>query len=144
MLLNYHEMTMEQSKDDPAKKQQFMVICTVMVSVLAYSLMTSGAFVAIAPVAGVFPGGYFCYKFASLDYAASMGLGRLIQKDLLAEFPKDETFCVHCAGGYRSVIASSILKSRGYHNIIDIKGGFHAIKNAGFIVTDYVCPSTLK
>jgi len=89
MLLNYHEMTMEQSKDDPAKKQQFMVICTVMVSVLAYSLMTSGAFVAIAPVAGVFPGGYFCYKFASLDYAASMGLGRLIQKDLLAEFPKD-------------------------------------------------------
>ncbi len=64
--------------------------------------------------------------------------------DKMAEFPKDETFYVHCAGGYRSVIASSILKARGYHNLIDIKGGFHAIKNAGFIVTDYVCPSTLK
>lgn len=64
--------------------------------------------------------------------------------DKMSEFPKDETFYVHCAGGYRSVIASSILKARGYHNLIDIKGGFHAIKNAGFIVTDYVCPSTLK
>jgi len=62
----------------------------------------------------------------------------------MAEFPKDEKFYLHCAGGYRSVIAASILKSRGFHNIIDIKGGFHAIKNAGFIVTDYVCPSTLK
>jgi rhodanese-related sulfurtransferase len=64
--------------------------------------------------------------------------------DKMAEFPKEETFYVHCAGGYRSVIAASILKARGYHNLIDIKGGFHAIKNAGFIVTDYVCPSTLK
>ncbi|TMM58039.1 MBL fold metallo-hydrolase [Maribacter algarum] len=61
----------------------------------------------------------------------------------LAEFPKDEIFYVHCAGGYRSVIAASILKSRGYHNLIDIAGGFGALKKAGAEVTDWVCPSTL-
>jgi len=63
--------------------------------------------------------------------------------DHLAEFPKDQTFMVHCAGGYRSVIAASILKSRGIHNLVDIAGGFKAIKEAGIEVSDYVCPSTL-
>ena len=62
----------------------------------------------------------------------------------LAEFPSEETFYVHCAGGYRSVIAASILKSRGIHNLVDVAGGFGAIKKAGIPVTDYVCPSTLK
>ncbi|ALM07793.1 beta-lactamase [Sediminicola sp. YIK13] len=63
--------------------------------------------------------------------------------DHMAEFPKEETFYVHCAGGYRSVIAASILKSRGIHNLIDIAGGFGALKEAGVPVTDYVCPTTL-
>ncbi len=62
----------------------------------------------------------------------------------LAEFPDNETFYVHCAGGYRSMIAASILKSRGIHNLIDVQGGFKAIKEAGVDTTDYVCPSTLK
>ena len=62
----------------------------------------------------------------------------------LSEFPKEETFYVHCAGGYRSVIAISILKSRGFHNLIDIAGGFGAIKKVGIQVTDEICPSTLK
>lgn len=61
----------------------------------------------------------------------------------LTEFPEDKPFFVHCAGGYRSMIASSILKSRGIHNLIDVKGGFKAIKEAGVPATDYVCPSTL-
>ncbi len=64
--------------------------------------------------------------------------------DYLAEFPKDETFYVHCAGGYRSVIAASILKSRGIHNLIDVAGGFGAIKKTGMQTTNFVCPSTLK
>ncbi|WP_421754114.1 MBL fold metallo-hydrolase [Croceimicrobium sp.] len=85
---------------------------------------------------------YSEYEAEHVENALNIPLDFINSK--MAEFPKDETFYVHCAGGYRSVIASSILKSRGYHNIIDIKGGFHAIKNAGFIVTDYVCPSTLK
>ncbi|WP_431126468.1 MBL fold metallo-hydrolase [Flagellimonas flava] len=64
--------------------------------------------------------------------------------DHLAEFPSEETFYVHCAGGYRSMIAASILKSRGIHNLVDVAGGFKAIKEAGIPVTDYVCPTTLK
>ena len=63
--------------------------------------------------------------------------------DYLAEFPKEEPFYVHCAGGYRSVIAASILKSRGIHNLIDIAGGFGAMKAEGMDVSDYVCPTTL-
>ena len=63
--------------------------------------------------------------------------------DHMAEFPKEETFYVHCAGGYRSVIAASILKSRGIHNLIDIAGGFGALKEAGVSVSDFVCPTTL-
>ena len=52
----------------------------------------------------------------------------------LSDFPTDEPFYVHCAGGYRSVIAASILKSRGIHNVIDVAGGFKAIKEAGIPV----------
>jgi glyoxylase-like metal-dependent hydrolase (beta-lactamase superfamily II)/rhodanese-related sulfurtransferase len=63
--------------------------------------------------------------------------------DHLAEFPKEQTFLLHCAAGYRSVIAASILKSRGFHNLIDITEGFKAIKASGIQVTNYVCPTTL-
>ncbi len=62
----------------------------------------------------------------------------------LSEFPEDKTFYVHCAGGYRSVIAASILKSRGIHNLVDIAGGYDAIKKTDIPRTDNVCPSTLK
>ena len=55
---------------------------------------------------------------------------------------KSESY-IHCAGGYRSMIAISILKSRGIHNLIDVKGGFKAIKTVGIEVSDFVCPSTL-
>ncbi len=48
--------------------------------------------------------------------------------DYISVFPNDEKFYIHCAGGYRSVIAASILKSRGYHNVIDVDGGYNAIK----------------
>jgi len=61
----------------------------------------------------------------------------------LVEFPKEQTFLLHCAAGYRSVIAASILKSRGFHNLIDITEGFKAIKESGIEVTNYVCPTTL-
>ncbi|MDA0880197.1 MAG: MBL fold metallo-hydrolase [Bacteroidetes bacterium] len=61
----------------------------------------------------------------------------------LSEFPSNQSFYVHCAGGYRSMIAASILKSRGIHNLIDVQGGFKAIKETGVKVSDFVCPSTL-
>lgn len=64
--------------------------------------------------------------------------------DYIAEFPSNQDFYVHCAGGYRSVIAASILKARGIHNIVDVAGGFGAIKKTSIPITDEVCPSTLK
>lgn len=63
--------------------------------------------------------------------------------DFLADFPKTENFYTHCAGGYRSIIASSILKSRGIHNIIDVRKGYSHIKLTDIEKTAYVCPSTL-
>ena len=64
--------------------------------------------------------------------------------DHLTQFPEKEPFYIHCAGGYRSVIAASILKKRGIHNLVDIKGGFKAIKEIGIKLTDYICPTTIK
>lgn len=64
--------------------------------------------------------------------------------DHLATLDKNQTYYVHCAGGYRSMIFNSILKARGFDKLVDIKGGFKAIKETGSIpLTDYVCPSTL-
>ncbi|MFI0426369.1 MAG: rhodanese-like domain-containing protein [Flavobacterium sp.] len=62
----------------------------------------------------------------------------------LAEVPKEEPFFLHCAGGYRSVIMSSILKSRGYHNMINVEKGMAGIRNTNVPLTTFVCPSTLK
>jgi glyoxylase-like metal-dependent hydrolase (beta-lactamase superfamily II)/rhodanese-related sulfurtransferase len=55
-----------------------------------------------------------------------------------------KTYYVHCAGGYRSMVFSSILKARGYNNLIDIHGGFKSLKNTGsFEMTEFVCPVTM-
>jgi rhodanese-related sulfurtransferase len=59
------------------------------------------------------------------------------------ELDKGKEYFVHCKGGYRSMIASSILKSNGIHNIVEIEGGMDAIVNSGVPITAYVCPSTL-
>lgn len=57
---------------------------------------------------------------------------------------KDKQYFVHCAGGYRSMIFISVLKARGYNNLVDVKGGFKALKESGnFKISDYVCPTTL-
>ena len=64
--------------------------------------------------------------------------------DHLNQFPEKDTFYVHCAGGYRSVIAASILKKRGIHNLVDVQGGFKAIKETNIELSDYICPSTIE
>ena len=61
----------------------------------------------------------------------------------LNDMPSDAPFYVHCAGGYRSVIAASVLKKRGIHNLVNVEGGFKAILETQLPTTDYVCPSTL-
>jgi len=64
--------------------------------------------------------------------------------DSMSQIDKDKTYYVHCAGGYRSMIFNSILRARGYDNLVDVKSGFKAIKDSGkFKISDYVCPSTL-
>lgn len=64
--------------------------------------------------------------------------------DSMSQIQPNKTYYVHCAGGYRSMIAISILKSRGFHNLVDVAGGFTAIKlNEKLPITEYVCPTTL-
>jgi len=64
--------------------------------------------------------------------------------DNMARIDRTKTYYVHCAGGYRSMIALSILKARGYDNLIDVAGGFAALKATDKLpLTDYVCPTTL-
>lgn len=90
----------------------------------------------------------FDVRKASEFQAEHLEQARLTPLDFLnehlAEFPEDQSFYIHCAGGYRSMIAASILKSRGIHNLVDVAGGFAAIKEAGIPTTNFVCPSTLK
>ena len=61
----------------------------------------------------------------------------------LEKFPKEQEFVLHCAGGYRSMIAASILQQRGWSQLTDVIGGFKSIKETTIPVTAYVCPSTL-
>ncbi len=61
----------------------------------------------------------------------------------IASIDKKSPVFLHCAGGYRSMIFASILKSRGFDHITDVQGGFKAIKDSGkFALTDFVCPAT--
>jgi glyoxylase-like metal-dependent hydrolase (beta-lactamase superfamily II)/rhodanese-related sulfurtransferase len=82
------------------------------------------------------------YNSAHLENAHLTPLDFL--NEHLAEFSSEATFYLYCAGGYRSVIAAAILKSRGIHNLIDVAGGFKAIKEAGIPVTDFSCPTSNK
>jgi glyoxylase-like metal-dependent hydrolase (beta-lactamase superfamily II)/rhodanese-related sulfurtransferase len=59
------------------------------------------------------------------------------------ELKSDEPFYLHCAGGYRSMIAASILKARGIHNFKEVDGGFKAIADAGVPKTNFICQSKL-
>lgn len=65
-------------------------------------------------------------------------------KDALIAMNENEKYYVHCAGGYRSMVFISLLKKEGFLNLVDVKGGFSAIKATGKAkITDYVCPTTL-
>ena len=54
---------------------------------------------------------------------------------------KNEHFFLHCAGGYRSMIAASILKAKGVNNFTEVAGGFNAISKTNVPKTDFVCQS---
>ncbi len=62
----------------------------------------------------------------------------------LAAIDKDATYYVHCLGGYRSVIFASILKAKGYNNLVNIEKGIEGMqKTNAFEITEYVCPTTM-
>ncbi|MBK8495545.1 MAG: MBL fold metallo-hydrolase [Ferruginibacter sp.] len=61
--------------------------------------------------------------------------------DWIKDINPGEHFYIHCAGGYRSMIAASILQARGYRNFTEVEGGFKAISSTAVPRTDYVCQS---
>ena len=81
------------------------------------------------------------FKAEHLETVTSAPLHELNQH--MSAFKTGENNYIHCAGGYRSMIAASILKSRGIHNVIDIAGGYNAISKTALPKTNFVCPSTL-
>jgi glyoxylase-like metal-dependent hydrolase (beta-lactamase superfamily II)/rhodanese-related sulfurtransferase len=60
-----------------------------------------------------------------------------------AEIKPDKEYFLHCASGYRSLIAASIFQANGVKKVTDVRGGFKDIKDTGVKLTDYVCPTTL-
>jgi len=60
-----------------------------------------------------------------------------------AEIDTDAAYFLHCASGYRSLVAASIFKANGAKNVTDVRGGINYIKNTSAPLTDYVCPTTL-
>ena len=64
--------------------------------------------------------------------------------DQLDKLDKDKTQYVHCRSGYRSMVFASILKAKGFDNLVDVDGGFKSIKDSGqFDLTEFVCPTTM-
>jgi len=82
------------------------------------------------------------YRAEHVDEAYNKPLDFI--NDWFMEINSEEPFYLHCAGGYRSMIAASILKARGIHNFKEVAGGFKAIAEAGVPKTDFVCQSKLQ
>jgi glyoxylase-like metal-dependent hydrolase (beta-lactamase superfamily II)/rhodanese-related sulfurtransferase len=81
------------------------------------------------------------YESEHVVGAINIPLNQINQK--FSEFPIDQAFILHCAGGYRSMIASSILKSRGIEQFVDVIGGMTDILKTNIPKTEYICPTTL-
>jgi hydroxyacylglutathione hydrolase len=82
------------------------------------------------------------YESEHVEGAINLPLDNI--NEHLNRLDKKETYFVHCAGGYRSMIFTSILRARGFENLIDVQGGFKAIKESGAVpVTEFVCPTIL-
>ena len=62
----------------------------------------------------------------------------------MSEIDKDKTYYMHCRSGFRSTIAASILKSRGFNHLINVHASFEDIMKSKIPTTDFVCPTTLK
>jgi len=63
--------------------------------------------------------------------------------EYLSEFPRQQNFVLYCGSGYRSMIAASLLKQRGFNNFKEVEGGLSSIKNTNIPRTDYRVPKTM-
>jgi len=81
------------------------------------------------------------YESEHLIDAINVPLNEINQH--LAQFPKDKSFVLHCGSGYRSMIAASVLKQRGWEDFTDLEGGFDALEDSALPKSEYVCPTTL-
>jgi len=81
------------------------------------------------------------YQASHLEEAQHFALDFINEN--MNQIDAKKTYHIHCAGGYRSVIAASILKARGFDKLVDVAGGFAAIKTTDLPITEFVCPSTL-
>lgn len=79
------------------------------------------------------------YAAEHVDEAYSMPLADI--NEWIKDVKPEEHFFMHCAGGYRSMIAASILQARGYRNFTEVEGGFAAISNTNVPKSDFVCQS---
>jgi glyoxylase-like metal-dependent hydrolase (beta-lactamase superfamily II)/rhodanese-related sulfurtransferase len=79
------------------------------------------------------------YEAEHLEDAYSKPLAYI--NDWIKDINPNEHFFMHCAGGYRSMIAASILQARGYRNFSEIDGGFNAIAKTDLPTTDFICQS---
>ncbi|MEL6388997.1 MAG: MBL fold metallo-hydrolase [Bacteroidota bacterium] len=80
------------------------------------------------------------YASHHVDGALSTPLSQL--NDYISGFPRDQPFHIHCAGGYRSMIAASLLKSRGFDNVADIEGGIGAMTELGLPIVESTCTTS--
>eukprot|EP00531_Pseudo-nitzschia_arenysensis_P002334 CAMPEP_0116123004 /NCGR_PEP_ID=MMETSP0329-20121206/4517_1 /TAXON_ID=697910 /ORGANISM="Pseudo-nitzschia arenysensis, Strain B593" /LENGTH=306 /DNA_ID=CAMNT_0003616891 /DNA_START=62 /DNA_END=982 /DNA_ORIENTATION=+ len=123
MLMNYHGLTIEESKHSPQRRYQFIVICSIIAFCFTYSVYISGILLTIQPYETEFPGGTFCYKQLSRDYAASMGIGRRLQKDILEAFPEEEDAAKEITVKARKKIIEGKIFHVYLDNPEDVSGG---------------------
>ncbi len=74
------------------------------------------------------------FDTAHVEGASQIHYGHL--ENRLEELPKNQTILVHCASGYRSQIASSVLAKHGFQNVLNLRGGFNAWKAARMQITE--------
>ena len=79
------------------------------------------------------------YEAEHIEDAFSRPLSEI--NEWVNNLDKNEHFFVHCAGGYRSMIAASIFNSRGIRNFTEVRGGFNEIKNTEVPKSNFMCQS---
>ena len=82
------------------------------------------------------------YLSEHLLQAHNYPLGDLSQT--MDKLDTNANYYIHCAGGYRSMVAASLLRANGFKNLIDIAGGYKALKETKLEKTDYICPSKIN